>query len=388
VSEPIGIALLGCTGSIGSQTLDVVRLHRDRLRIVALAARKDVESVAALAAEFPDARLALFDEQWARSLSEQLGKPVASGVEGLVSLAEMPEADIVVVAVAGMIGLQPTIAALKAGKRVALASKEALVAGGAVVMPLADENTLRPIDSEHSAIRQCLQGEDRAGIEQIFLTSSGGPFRGWSAERLQQVTVEQALNHPTWKMGGKITIDSATLMNKALELIEACWLFGVSPKEVEVVVHPQSVIHSMVKFRDGSVLAQMGHPDMKLPIQYALLGPERLPSPARDWHPMHTPSLTFEPVDDATFPSVVLAREAFSRGGVVPTAMNAVNEEAVHAFLAGRLQFVRIFEAVERAIRGAPDLAPTLENILQTDQEFRARFNADLVEGVYSSSVR
>lgn len=388
MSEPLGVAVLGCTGSIGSQTLDVVRLHPDRLRVVALAARKDVDSVAAIASEFPDARLALFDEQSARSLSEQLGKPVASGVEGLVSLAEMPEADIVAVAVAGMIGLEPTIAALKAGKRVALASKEALVAGGAVVMTLANEDALRPIDSEHSAIRQCLQGEDRAGVERIFLTSSGGPFRGWSAERLGEVTIEQALNHPTWKMGGKITIDSATLMNKGLELIEACWLFGVSPEEVEVVVHPQSVIHSMVKFRDGSVIAQMGHPDMKLPIQYALLGPERVPSPARDWHPMHTPSLTFEPLDDSTFPSVSLAREAFQMGGVVPTALNAVNEEAVHAFLDGRLSFVGIFTAVEQAIRHAPRLEPTLENILQTDREFRTRFNTDLAGGVYSSSAR
>lgn len=388
MNQPLGVAVLGCTGSIGSQTLDVVRLHSDRLRVVALAARKDVESVAALASEFPDAHLAMFDEQRARALSQQVGKTVASGVEGLVSLAEMPEADIVVVAVAGMIGLEPTIAALKAGKRVALASKEALVAGGSVVMPLANEDTLRPIDSEHSAIRQCLQGEDRTGIERIFLTSSGGPFRGWSAERLREVTVEQALNHPTWKMGGKITIDSATLMNKGLELIEACWLFDVAPEEVEVVIHPQSIIHSMVKFRDGSVLAQMGHPDMKLPIQYALLGPERLPSPARDWHPMHTPSLTFEPVDDGTFPSVSLAREAFRMGGVVPTALNAVNEEAVHAFINGRMPFVGIFEAVERAIRHAPRLEPTFENILQTDREFRTRFNADLAEGVYSSSVR
>lgn len=388
MSQQLGVAILGCTGSIGSQTLDVVRLHPDRLRVVALAARKDVESVAALAAEFPDARLGLFDERSAHRLSEQVGKPVTAGVEGLVSLAEMPEADVVVVAVAGMIGLQPTIAALETGKRVALASKEALVAGGPVVMPLANDDTLRPIDSEHSAIRQCLQGEDRSGIERIFLTSSGGPFRGWAAERLREVTVDQALNHPTWKMGGKITIDSATLMNKGLELIEACWLFGVSPEEVEVVIHPQSVIHSMVKFRDGSVIAQMGHPDMKLPIQYALLGPERVPSPTRDWQPMHTPNLTFEPVDEQAFPSVSLAREAFRMGGVVPTALNAVNEEAVHAFLAGRLPFVGIFEAVERAVSAAPRLEPTLENILQTDQEYRARFNADLAQGVYSNSAR
>jgi len=387
VSEPLGVAILGCTGSIGSQTLDVVRLHPDRLRVVALAARKDAQSVAAVLTEFPDAQLALFDEQAARWLGEQVGKPVASGVEGLASLAVMPQADVVVVAVAGMIGLQPTIEALKAGKRVALASKEALVAGGAVVMPLANDDTLRPIDSEHSAIRQCLQGEDRSGVERIFLTSSGGPFRGWTPEQLREVTIDQALNHPTWKMGGKITIDSATLMNKGLELIEACWLFGVAADGVEVVVHPQSVIHSMVKFRDGSVLAQMGHPDMKLPIQYALLGPERLPSPARDWQPMHTPSLTFEPVDDRTFPSVSMAREAFRAGGVVPTALNAVNEEAVRAFLTGRLAFVGIFEAVGRAVSAAPRLAPTLDNILHADEEFRGRFNADLAEGVYSKSA-
>lgn len=388
MSAPLGVAILGCTGSIGSQTLDVVRMHPHRLRIVGLAARGGVASMAALSTEFSEAHLALFNDEAARNLAERTGKPVATGVEGLVALAEASDADVVVVAVAGMIGLQPTIAALKAGKRVALASKEALVAGGAVVMPLATEDTLRPIDSEHSAIRQCLQGEDARGIERIFLTSSGGPFRGWTTEQLQAVTPDQALNHPTWKMGGKITIDSATLMNKGLELIEACWLFGISPEDVEVVIHPQSVIHSMVKFRDGSVIAQMGHPDMKLPIQYALLGPERLPSPARDWHPMHTPSLTFEPVDEHTFPSVALAREAFRMGGVVPTALNAVNEEAVHAFLAGRLPFVGIFEAVERAVSGAPRLEPTLDNILETDRAYRARFNAELVEGVYSSSAR
>lgn len=362
-------------------------MHPQRLRVVALAARKDVDSIAALSTEFPEAQLALFDEASASRLSKQVGKPVAAGVEGLVSLAKMQGVNIVVVAVAGMIGLQPTVAALKSGKRVALASKEALVAGGAIVMPLANDDTLRPIDSEHSAIRQCLQGEDKYDIERIFLTSSGGPFRGWTAERLRRVTVEQALNHPTWKMGGKITIDSATLMNKGLELIEACWLFGVDPSAVEVVVHPQSIIHSMVKFRDGSVLAQMGHPDMKLPIQYALLGPERLPSPARDWHPMHTPGLTFEPVDNQTFPSVALAREAFRLGGVVPTALNATNEEAVHAFLGGRLPFVSIFEAVERAVSSAPCLEPTLENIIQTDREYRERFNAELSDGVYSNSA-
>ncbi|RMG26415.1 MAG: 1-deoxy-D-xylulose-5-phosphate reductoisomerase, partial [Armatimonadetes bacterium] len=294
--------------------------------------------------------------------------------------------DIVVVSVAGMIGLEPTIAALKAGKQVALASKEVLVAGGAVVMPLAREGQLRPIDSEHSAIQQCLNGEKIEQVERIFLTSSGGPFRGWTRDQMASVTPEQALRHPTWRMGGKITIDSATLMNKGLELIEACWLFDMPPDRIEVIVHPQSVIHSMVKFADGSVLGQMGHPDMRLPIQYAILGPERVPSPARDWHPTHTPELTFESVDAENFPCPDLAREAFRRGGVVPTVLNAVNEEAVHAFLRGDVPFLTIFNAAKDALEWAPNLEPTLPNILEADREARERFNASVREGVYSFS--
>ncbi len=386
MSEPRRIAILGCTGSIGRQTLEVVRMHPDELRVTGLAANRDVGGLLELSQEFPEASLVLFDPQAASELAQKASAPVAAHMEGLVSLATSDAVDIVVVSVAGMIGLEPTIAALKAGKQVALASKEVLVAGGAVVMPLAREGQLRPIDSEHSAIQQCLNGEKIEQVERIFLTSSGGPFRGWTRDQMASVTPEQALRHPTWRMGGKITIDSATLMNKGLELIEACWLFDMPPERIEVIVHPQSVIHSMVKFADGSVLGQMGHPDMRLPIQYAILGPERVPSPARDWHPTHTPQLTFESVDVENLPCPDFAREAFRRGGVVPTVLNAVNEEAVHAFLRGDVPFLTIFDAAEDALEWAPNLEPTLPNILEADREARERFNASVREGVYSFS--
>jgi 1-deoxy-D-xylulose-5-phosphate reductoisomerase len=363
-------AILGSTGSIGTQTLDVIKANPDYLQVVALAAHSHHSLLSEQAAEFGVTKLALFDEVAAN----RVGAP--SGIESLVDLATDPEVDIVVVSVAGMIGLQPSIAALKAGKQVALASKEVLVAGGEIVMPLAKPDQVRPIDSEHSAILQCLQGEKISQVGKLILTASGGPFRGRKREELDGMTAADALNHPTWKMGGKITVDSASLMNKGLELIEACWLFGISPDDVEIVVHPQSVIHSMVRFADESVIAQLGQPDMKLPIQYALLGPDRVPSPARAWNPMQTPNLTFEELDCNVFTLPDVAREAFRRGGLVPAYMNAVNEVAVNTFLRNETGFMDVIRSVERSLDDAPSGSVTLEALLAADREARERYRA------------
>jgi 1-deoxy-D-xylulose-5-phosphate reductoisomerase len=353
------VAILGSTGSIGTQTLDVVRANPGALEVVALAARSSADELDAQAAEFRVAKTALFDKD---------------GMAALLDIATDPEVDVVVVSVSGMIGLEPTLAALDAGKAVALASKEVLVAGGEIVMPKASAETLRPIDSEHSAVLQCLQGEKIGQVERIILTASGGPFRGWDRGMLENATLEQALAHPTWHMGGKITIDSATLMNKGLELIEATWLFGVAPDIVDIVVHPQSIIHSMVKFRDGSVLGQMGQPNMKLPIQYALLGPERVPSPAPQWNPADSPNLELLPLDESTFSLPGVAREAMRLGGLTPTYMNAVNEEAANAFLRGEIGFMDITRACERSL-GLPIKGDvTLESILACDAEARANW--------------
>ncbi|MCH8275405.1 MAG: 1-deoxy-D-xylulose-5-phosphate reductoisomerase [Armatimonadetes bacterium] len=367
------IAVLGCTGSIGRQVLEVVQRHPSELRVAALAADTNHAQVAEQAREFDPGRLAMYDPAAAERLSQALQRPVASEMQGLVDLVSDPDVDVVVVSVSGMIGLEPTLAAVAAGKQIALASKEVLVAGGAVVMPRVREAGIKfmPIDSEHSAILQCLQETPRKYVDRVYLTASGGPFRGWSREAMENVTAEQALNHPTWRMGGKITVDSATMMNKGLEIIEACWLFDIEPEKIEVIVHPQSIIHSMVKFNDGSVLAQMGHPDMKLPIQYALLGPERLPSPTKPWEPTCTPNLSFEPLDGQVFNCPDLAREAFRRGGVAPTFLNAVNEEAANAFLRGELRFLDIFRLNEESLDAAPKAEPTLENILSTDSNAR-----------------
>ncbi|MEO7453244.1 MAG: 1-deoxy-D-xylulose-5-phosphate reductoisomerase [Fimbriimonadales bacterium] len=364
------VAVLGSTGSIGTQTLDVIAANPEHLKVVALAANFNHSLLSEQAAEFGVTNLAMFDEGAAKRIGS------LSGIGGLVELATDPQVDVVVVSVAGMIGLEPSIAALKAGKQVALASKEVLVAGGEIVMPVATSETIRPIDSEHSAILQCLQGEKMEQVEALILTASGGPFRRKSREDLEGMTAADALNHPTWKMGGKITVDSASLMNKGLELIEACWLFGISPDDVEIVVHPQSVIHSMVRFADQSVIAQLGHPDMKLPIQYALLGPDRMPSPARQWDPMQTPNLTFEELDRNVFSLPDVAREAFRRGGLVPAWMNAVNEEAVNAFLRGETGFMDVVRSVESSLDNAPTSSATLESIIAADAEARARYRA------------
>ena len=351
------VVVLGSTGSIGTQTLDIIAQHRDRLKVVGLAAKSNAPLIEEQAARFKVAKTAVYDRD---------------GMARVIDLATMNEADIVVVSVAGVIGLLPTIQAIQAGKDIALASKEVLVAAGELVMPLVRKHsvTMTPIDSEHSAIFQCLQGS-QSGISELILTASGGPFRGKNRSELESITVEQALNHPTWRMGGKITIDSATLMNKGLETIEAKWLFGVDIDQVRTVIHPQSVIHSMVKFLDGSVLGQMGWPNMRLPIQYALLYPERVANDLKPWNPIYTPSLTFEEVDHDTFPSIALARESVKRGGTMPCAMNAANEEAANAFLKGQVGFLDIPTIVEGTMSRHDPFEPTLDNLLGTDVQAR-----------------
>ncbi len=291
------ICVIGSTGSIGTQTLDVARIHPDKIRIVGLAAHSNIELLQKQANEFRPTKLALYNK------SINTNNNFLRGMEGIIECVTADDVDLVVISVAGMIGLGPTIEAIKSKKAIALASKEVLVAGGELVMALVKKHNVQflPIDSEHSAILQCILGSKNSEIEKLYLTASGGPFRGWKKDKLQLVTTEMALNHPTWKMGGKITIDSATLMNKGLEIIEACWLYNQPPENIEVIVHPQSVIHSMVKFVDGSVLGQLGHPDMKLPIQFALFGEHISPTPSKTWEPTLTPNLEFEDLDNETF---------------------------------------------------------------------------------------
>jgi 1-deoxy-D-xylulose-5-phosphate reductoisomerase len=353
------VVVLGSTGSIGTQTLDIIAQHPDRLKVVGLAARSNAKLLEEQAGRFKVNRTALFERD---------------GMNAVVALATMAEADIIVVSVAGVIGLMPTLEAIKAGKDIALASKEVLVAAGEVVMPLVRQHGVKmtPIDSEHSAIFQCLQNAPpQAQVKELLLTASGGPFRGKKRQELVGVTVDAALNHPTWRMGGKITIDSATLMNKGLETIEAKWLFGVEIDQVTVLVHPQSVIHSMVKFQDGSVLGQLGWPDMRLPIQYALLHPERVANDLKPWSPTDTPHLTFEDVDHETFPSIQIARSSLKKGGTMPCAMNAANEEAANAFLRGEISFLEIPTIVEETMARHDPLDPTLPNLLVADAQAR-----------------
>ncbi|MBX3119368.1 MAG: 1-deoxy-D-xylulose-5-phosphate reductoisomerase [Fimbriimonadaceae bacterium] len=363
----IRVVILGSTGSIGTQTLDIIRQHSDKLQVVGMAAGRNAPALRKQAVEYPEAKLALYDSP---------ESDIPSGMQAIVDLATMPDVDIVVVCVAGVIGLLPTFEAIKAGKTIALASKEVLVAAGEIVMPLAEKHGVRilPIDSEHSALFQCLQGYQTYQIEELILTASGGPFRGWSLEQLSAVTVDEALNHPTWNMGGKITIDSATLMNKGLETIEAKWLFGVEISQVSVAVHPQSIVHSFVKFKDGSVLGQIGWPNMRLPIQYALLYPERAENDLLPWSPLDSPSLTFEPVDERTFRCLGLAREASRYGGTMPCAMNAANEEAANAFLRGEIGFLTIADSVERVMQDHRTEKASLESLLDTDKWARTRF--------------
>ena len=343
------LAILGSTGSIGRQTLEVVAANPDRFRVVGLAAGRNASALAEQAAVFVPARLCLGDPL---APAQGLAGPILRGEEGLVALASDPQVDLVVVATSGAAGFAPTLAAIRAGKEVALANKEVLVMAGELIMAEARryQVTLRAIDSEHSAIWQCLQGEATGAVERLILTASGGPFRNHSREEMAQVTPDQALRHPTWNMGPKITIDSATLFNKGLEVIEAHWLFGLPYERIQVVVHPQSIIHSMVEFQDGSIKAQLGRPDMRLPIQYALGYPERLPHRYTEVNWATVGPLSFEPADETRFPCLRLAREAGQAGQTYPAVLAAADEVAVDLFLQGHIAFLDIPALIEGAL--------------------------------------
>lgn len=376
----IKLSLLGSTGSIGTQTLQVVEnLHAqgEQVEVSVLAAGSNVKLLEEQARKYHPQAVAVYDETAALSLRESLGDtgiPVLSGLEGLCQAASWEGANVVLNAVVGMVGLQPTLAAIRAGKTLALANKETLVAGGALVMEEAKRHgvSILPVDSEHSAIFQCLQGcpgED--ALEKLVLTASGGPFFGRSREELAHVTREQALRHPNWDMGAKITIDSATMMNKGLEVIEASWLFGVPEDRIDVVVHRESIVHSMIQYRDHGVIAQLGVPDMALPIQYALTYPRRLPSPAGELKLWELSQLTFHQPDGEAFPCLELCREALRRGGLVPAAANGANEQAVALFLEGKIGFLDIPRLVESAMDRQAAGEVTLENVLAADREAR-----------------
>ena len=372
------IVVLGSTGSIGVQTLDVVHRLAGRVEVVGLAAHRNTEVLARQARTFGVRRVCVADPAAAPALRRQLGDwrcDIREGMDGLNSVAALPEADTVVVAVAGAIGIAPTHSAITAGKHIALASKEVLVAAGEHTMALARRHgvTIVPIDSEHSALFQCLAGNPANGVAKLLLTASGGPFRNTPAEDMSQITPEQALRHPTWTMGGLVTINSATLMNKGLEIIEAHWLFGVPVSDIEVVVHPQSIVHSLVRFCDGSVLAQLGLPDMRLPIQYALMYPERVDTGLPQLDLTRCGALTFESPDSSRFPALRLARQAMEAGGTMPAVMNAANEAAVGRFLERRLPFTGIMITVEAVMRAHSPVEPSLTNVLKADQWARAR---------------
>ncbi len=372
------IAILGSTGSIGTQTLEIARTNGD-LEITALAAGSNVERLEAQIREFHPSLAAVWTEEKAKELKSRirdLDVRVVTGMEGLIEVAEQPESGILVTAIVGMIGIRPTIAAMKAGKDIALANKETLVTAGHIIMPLAEECGVRilPVDSEHSAIFQCLNGENRGELHKILLTASGGPFRGKKKEELRDVQVEDALKHPNWSMGRKITIDSATLVNKGLEMMEARWLFGVEPEDIKIVVQPKSIIHSMVEFADGAVIAQLGTPDMKLPIQYALYYPQRryLPGERLDFWKLG--QITFEEPDMENFPGLGLAFDAAAAGGSLPTVYNAANERAVALFLDRKIGFLEIPELIERCMKEHKVIkAPSVEEILQTETEVYER---------------
>ena len=375
------LSLLGSTGSIGTQALQVVQNLREqgeKWEVAALAARSSVNRLEEQARKFHPEVVAVFDEGAALSLRQSLRDTdiqVLSGMEGLCEAAAWPGADLTLNAVVGMVGLQPTLAALQAGKALALANKETLVAGGAIVMEAARKRNLPilPVDSEHSAIFQCLQGcPERGALKKLVLTASGGPFFGRSRQELAGVTREQALRHPNWDMGAKITIDSATMMNKGLEVMEASWLFDLPEHRIEVVARRESVIHSMVEYQDNAVVAQLGVPDMAVPIQYALTYPRRMPSPAGELDLCALGKLTFYPPDREAFPCLELCREALRRGGLVPAAANGANEQAVALFLEGKIGFLDIPRLVEAAMDRQDPGVVTLEAVLEADREARA----------------
>ncbi|MBQ9378004.1 MAG: 1-deoxy-D-xylulose-5-phosphate reductoisomerase [Schwartzia sp.] len=371
------LSVLGSTGSIGRQTLDVARSHPELFRVVALAANSSDEALLAEIEEFRPRMAVLADETAAERLRGRYRgeTEIRGGAEAVIEAATLAEADTVVTSMVGFAGLAPTLAAIQAGKDIALANKETLVVAGELVMAMAKEYgvSILPVDSEHCALFQCLQGERRETVSRIILTASGGPFRGRMTEELRGVTVADCLKHPTWSMGKKITVDSATLVNKGLEVIEAHWLYDMPYDKIEVVVHPQSIVHSMVEFRDGAVMAQLGLPDMRLPIQYALTFPVRSEAsfPRMDFAKVMT--LFFEPPDPKTFRGLSLAYEAGRAGGVMPCVLNAANEEAVAAFLQGRIGFLTIYDMIERALEARENKTnPSFEMLCREDEWARA----------------
>ncbi|MBM3858635.1 MAG: 1-deoxy-D-xylulose-5-phosphate reductoisomerase [Verrucomicrobia bacterium] len=369
--KPKNIVLLGCTGSIGVSTQKVVADLPEHFRLIGIAARGGVDGAEKAFRQFKPKTVAMTNHSKAKELETRIGQPVLTGERGLVELATMPEADVVLIAIVGTAGLEPALAAIRAGKDLAVASKEILVMAGELVMSEARKHGVKvlPVDSEHSAIYQCLEGRDPADVKRLILTASGGPFRQTPREQFEQITVEQALKHPSWNMGQKITIDSATLFNKGLEMIEARWLFNIEIDRVDVVVHPQSVIHSMVEFRDGSILAQLSVPDMRYPIQYALTCPRRLPNSIPPTDLAKIAALTFEMPDPGKFTSLRLAREAGRACGTMPAVFNAANEVAVARFVDRQIQFTQIFETVEKVMGAHRVVAsPSLDAILEADQ--------------------
>ncbi len=373
------IALLGSTGSIGLQTLDIARARSDRFEIAVLTAGTNWQRLAEQAAEFlPDA-VVIADEQWYAPLREALAHlpiKVYAGAEAIVQVVRGGSADVIVNALVGYAGMMPSLAAVETGKKLALANKETLVAAGEIVMGLAEKHNavILPVDSEHSAIFQCLQGSHGAEIEKIHLTASGGPFREWTREDIARASAAMALKHPKWTMGSKITIDSATMMNKGLEIIEAKWLFGVDASKINVVVHPQSIIHSMVEFADGAVIAQLGHPDMREPIQYALAYPERLSLSNLKIDFAELASLSFYAPDREKFPAIGIAFDALEKGGNMPCIMNAANEAAVAAYLQDRIGFYDITGVVCECMAGVDFVGkPDLDAIFRTNEEAYAK---------------
>ncbi|MCI9662937.1 MAG: 1-deoxy-D-xylulose-5-phosphate reductoisomerase [Lachnospiraceae bacterium] len=368
------IGILGSTGSIGTQTLEIVRNNPD-LQVTALAAGSNVSLMEKQIREFRPLLCVMWQESTANELRERtkdLPVKIESGMEGLLAMAQLPEMEVLVTAIVGMIGIRPTIAAIEAGKTIALANKETLVTAGHLIMPLAKKKKvpILPVDSEHSAIFQSMNGERHERVSRILLTASGGPFRGKKRQELSDITVEDALKHPNWSMGRKITVDSATLVNKGLEVIEAKWLFGVEPKDIQVIVHPQSIIHSMVEYEDGAVMAQLGLPDMKLPIQYALFYPDRRPMEGERVDFFKLASITFEKPDTDTFRGLALAYEAAGIGGSMPTVLNAANERAVSLFLDRKIRFLEIYDLIQGAMENhKPVQEPSVEQILEAEAQ-------------------
>ena len=375
------IAILGSTGSIGTQTLEVVRAQGD-LQVTAMAAGHNIDLFEQQIREFLPRNVAVWEEKDAHDLRTRvadLGVKVHFGMEGLIEIAADPDSEILVTAIVGMLGLRPTIAAIQSGKNIALANKETLVTAGHLIMPMAKEYDVQilPVDSEHSAIFQSLNGERVNKIEKILLTASGGPFRGKTRAELEKVTLEDALRHPNWSMGKKITVDSSTLVNKGLEVMEAKWLFGVEPEQIQVVVQPQSVIHSMVQYEDGSIIAQLGTPDMRLPIQYALYYPRRRPLDGRRLDFAALGSITFEEPDTQTFRGLPLAYQAMKKGGNMPTVFNAANEAAVALFLQEKISYLQITEIIEECMQHSTYIeSPGVEQILATEAEVRERIES------------